>query len=68
MTGAQPRNAALRLVPSAPSAIDADMVAYRAMEDIDATCPKVWVGAPVDARAKVRNAIVRAVRAQEKNR
>ena len=59
----------LRLVPKAEAGIDtADMVAYTAMEDIDATCPAVWVGAPVDARAKIRNAIVRAVRAQARRK
>ena len=58
------KKTALRLVPTAEGGIDADMVAYTAMEDIDANCPAVWVRAPVDARAKIRNAIVRAVRAQ----
>ena len=58
------RKSSLRLVPKPAGVIDADTVAYTAMEDIDATCPMVWVGAPVDARAKVRNAIVRAVLSQ----
>ena len=60
-----PNKRGLRLVPKPEGMIDADMVAYTAMEDIDANCPAVWVRAPVDARAKIRNAIVRAVRAQE---
>ncbi|MFC5607791.1 hypothetical protein [Variovorax soli] len=61
-----PQKHPLRLVVRAHDPIDADMVAYTAMEDIDANCPAVWERAPVDARAKIRNAIVRAVRAQEK--
>lgn len=61
-----PQKPRLRLVGRAHNPIDADLVAYTAMEDIDANCPAVWARAPVDARAKIRNAIVRAVRAQEK--
>jgi hypothetical protein len=48
--------------------IDADMVAYTVMEHIDTEHPTLWETLPRTARVGLRNAIVRAVMAEDAKR
>lgn len=58
----------LRLVSKPAATIDADLVAFEVMEHIDTHFAAMWQAVPVGARASIRNAIIRAVGAQEANR
>lgn len=68
MTTAAPNKPSLRLVPKPPGSIDADLVAFRVMEHIDAQHPTFWETLPKTARVDLRNAIVRAVVAEDSKR
>lgn len=59
-----PRVRTLRLVSKSTAKIDADLVAFSVMEHIDTNFPAMWQAAPVQARASIRNAVVRAVVAE----
>ncbi|WP_426391923.1 hypothetical protein [Variovorax sp. R-27] len=62
------RKPALRLVPKPQGTIDADMVAFTVMEHIDTEHPTLWETLPRTARVGLRNAIVRAVMAEDAKR
>lgn len=65
MTTSARNKPSLRLVPKPAGSIDADLVAFRVMEHIDAMYPAMWLAAPKSARASVRNTIVRAIKLEE---
>lgn len=62
------RKPTLRLVSKPAVKIDADMVAYTVMEHIDTEHPTLWETLPRTARVGLRNAIVRAVMAEDAKR
>ena len=62
------RRPTLRLVPKPQGTIDADMVAFTVMEHIDTEHPTIWETLPRTARVGLRNAIVRAVMAEDAKR
>ncbi len=68
MSTAATRKPALRLVAKPQGTIDADLVAFDVMEYIDTHFAAMWQAVPVGARASIRNAIVRAVGAQDASR
>ncbi len=68
MSTAATRKPALRLVPKPQGAIDADLVAFDVMEYIDTEHPTLWETLPRTARVGLRNAIVRAVMAEDAKR
>lgn len=63
-----PSKPALRLVPRPAAKIDADLVAFAVMEHIDMEHPTFWETLPRTARVGLRNAIVRAVLAEDAKR
>ena len=68
MSTAATRKPALRLVAKPQGTIDADLVAFDVMEYIDAKHPTLWETLPRTARVGLRNAIVRAVMAEDAKR
>jgi hypothetical protein len=62
------RRPVLHLVPKPLGSIDADMVAFTVMEHIDTEHPTFWESLPKMARVGLRNAIVRAVMAEDAKR
>ncbi|MNL23879.1 hypothetical protein D3C87_1452880 [compost metagenome] len=65
MTTTAPNKPSLRLVPTPPGSIDADMVAFTVMEHIDTMYPGMWLAVPKSARVSVRNTIIRAIKLEE---
>jgi hypothetical protein len=68
MRASTPSAPALRLVPRLRGTINADLVAFTVMDQIDATYPGLWQALPIAARGIIRGMIVRAVTAEDAKR
>lgn len=68
MRASAPSASPLRLVPKSRGTINADLVAFTVMDQIDATYPGLWQALPLAARGIIRNMIVRAVAVEDAKR
>lgn len=68
MSTLAPQARLLRLVPKPTGGIDADMVAFTVMDHLDTYHPEMWAGSTIQTRVSVRNAIIRAVLAEDAKR
>lgn len=68
MSTSTTRSPVLHLVSKSKGAINADMVAFTVMDQIDASYPGLWQALPMAARGIIRGMIVRAVTTEDAKR